>query len=960
MTSPLIDLDVAHRYLTALTGEVDPAVTWQTFDDDKVNKRDPDPLACVRHGRLSKISQVLLNLNVKGIELDDGLVHRAGVFISVNEMDGGGRKDENCIGLRALFIDQDGGSEVPTDWRLQPSIVVRRDATHWHAYWLLQPGEDLARFSAAQTHLACHFLSDLKIKDLPRVLRVPGFQHNKAAPLAVELLHVAPPEVPLWSIDEVLACHPVAFEQLDDKYHRGAVLVGLCPERPSAAPARAPAARPASSTEAQRQDEAFRKWASKKDTRGGQANDNGQGNDTAAFTIACEGFGRLQAGFISSESLIYEVVTDFCSRCGWKNVDSEVDRLCRSARSKPRQHCAVALPTRSTSPASSSSAPPAAARLAAPPMAHEDLFAGAAGAGKPPVPPASVPTPPAPDEEPWANLDLAGLGRRWSLTTNGVSPVELDAEGRHVTRINKRVAGLPIWPVCAGTDVASGATWWKLGWMTPYRTVEYQWLSEFDVKQGHALVSLPNAPVAKRQAENCAVYLTEARASVRSERLEVTSRIGWCGVNGGRRWVFPGVGQDQKVEYIGGALPAHGKLEGWLVGLKHLVDLADDDGFTALTVVCLSAAAPWSRLMGSRNPIIGLMGPSSSGKGSTIDYALAMWADLDLMRLPASSTSKGIEDKAIQLPDLPIFVDELQQLGELHPQATGNVLYFLANGQRRTTSSKSQVAVGGERRYGVGFYAAEAPVLPGQNLGVLFRVIELEGRPCPDEATAKALQEGAQHTGTVAGPIAALLGKRTAAEWVEQLRARAKVMRKDHPGLVGDDPEALAVLEVGIDALREISGLDVPKEPLLLWLAAKIRRQRTSVMDRETQCLHQVMAKVLNQNWFEEGDKPDDGPRKRNVMNVQGQPMAWRVYTPLGTTKHLDIEPLHRDLAPLFEASGGEERVLRHWADHGWIVRQENRLRVKRAGGGRAVRFTNDAWNEITRGTVEPQETTVT
>jgi hypothetical protein len=953
MTTSLIDLAVAHRYLAALTGEADPVVTWQTFDDDKVHKLDPDPMAGIQHGRLGDLDRHLVEVNEVGRTLKDGRLHRAGVFISVNQMNGRGRDKEDCVALRALFIDQDGGDPLPATWRLQPSIIVQRDETHWHAYWLLQPGEELARFSAAQTHLACHFHSDLKIKDLPRVLRVPGFQHNKSEPKAVTLIHVEQPRT-LYSIDEILTAHPVDFEQLDEKYHRGAVLVGLAQERKAATPAR-PAPRPRASSEMSRQDEAFRKWASKKDTRGGGANDNGAGNDTAAFTIACEGYGRFQAGIISSEALIEDVVRDFVTRCGWINIDSEVERLCRGARSAPRKHSAVAMSER---PVQRSTAGDTS-RMERPPMAVEDLFA--ASGGKPPTPPAKpTAAAPEPEREPWAHLDLAGLRLRWSLGTKGVSPVELTPDGTRVERQNKRVAGLPIWPERAGTDVASGSTWWKLGWLTPYGKPEYQWLSEFDLKQGHALVALPNGPVAKRHAENCAVYLTEARASVRQERAEVTSRIGWCGVNGGRRWVFPGVGVHQAVEYIGGALPAHGDLAKWKVGLKHLVDLPEDDGFTALVVVCLSAAAPWSRLMGSRNPIIGLMGPSSSGKGSALDYALSLWADVDLMRLPASSTSKGIEDKAIALPDLPIFMDELQQLGELHPQATGNVLYFLANGQRRTTSSKTQQAVGGERRYGVGFYAAEAPILPGQNLGVLFRVIELDGRPCPTEETAKILQASTQHTGQLAGPIAELLGTHTAAEWVDQVRARAAELRKNHPGVVGDDPEALTLVDLGAEVLTTTTGIEVPREALLTWLVAKIKAQRASVIDKETRCLHQVMGSVVNQNWRGDDDPAapaDHVPRARTSVSLQGRPMAWRTYEAKGLTKYLDIDPAHPQLAPLFASHGGEDRVLRHWADKGWIVRQDGRLRVARAGAGRVVRFTNDAWKELGRTVVEAEVT---
>jgi hypothetical protein len=92
--------------------------------------------------------------------------------------------------------------------------------------------------------------------------------------------------------------------------------VGLCP-MPVDPKAVRPAARAAIGGELERYDKAFLSWADKKDTRAGAANDNIRGNDTAAFSIAAEGYGRLDAGQISSDALIYQAVETFVTRCGW-------------------------------------------------------------------------------------------------------------------------------------------------------------------------------------------------------------------------------------------------------------------------------------------------------------------------------------------------------------------------------------------------------------------------------------------------------------------------------------------------------------------------------------------------------------------------------------------------------------------------------------------------------------------
>ncbi len=919
MTS-LLDQAAALRYLRALTGEDDPVVCVQCFDDTAAKRPG---LAYNRTGRISWLLTPLVASNAQ----------QAGVFVTVNQTDGGGRKVENVTALRALFVDCDGTRELPTEWMLHPSLIVQRGPRHWHAYWLLVPGEDLARFTHAQKQLATYWGTDLGVSDLPRVMRIPGFVHHKGEPTAVRLVHESGER---HTIDQVLAAYPA--EVVD----RTKATVS----RETSAP-RIPGGK---------DDELFRNWAAKVETSKGGA--VGRGRDTSAFYIACEGVGRFREGRISM-STVHAVVLDYARRAGLPNPEADAARVIASAERKPHieTHAGPDLSQRrERAPARDQG------RMQQAPAADEDLFGSGAGDGggsgggdEPPA--AAADDGEEPEDKPFSGLDTDRLKWRWAIGDRGVCPVEMSADGSYVARPNKRVAGLPIWPERAGSDVASGATWWKLAWWTPNGETRMQWVSEGDMKLGHPLIALPDAPVTKRQAENCAVYLTEARACVTQERAEVTSRIGWCGVNGSRRWVFPGVGVNSQVEYIGGALPSHGKLDGWKGGLAYLLsdNLKGDQAYTALAVVCLSAAAPWSRLMGSRNPIIGLMGPSSSGKGSAIDYALAIWADADLMRLPASSTAKGIQDRAIQLPDLPIMLDELQQLTELHPHATADALYFLANGQRRVTSSKERTSTGGERRYGVGFYAAEAPVLPGQNLGVLYRVIELDGRPCPDEATAKALQAGSKHTGTLAGPLAEILGSKDVTAWVEDVHKRAAELRTAQGGLTGDDPEALALIELGAEVLGKVTGLTLPTCELIEWLAKRVRAQRSNVVDRETQCLHQVMSTVLNQSWFEYGEKPDDAPIRKNHINIQGRPLAWRSYTAQGTTDKLDVDSLHREVQPLFQAHGGEPRVLKQWADRGWIERQGPHLKVRRRDAGRVVRFTLDAWKAF-NGSAPDQE----
>ena len=166
------------------------SITWQTFDDTDEKRGD---LVRVLHGTLAECADELVQLNERG----------AGVFATVNETDGRGRRAANVVRLRALFCDDDGTGvrHLP----LRPSFVVW-SAAGPHAYWALRLGESLARFGDAQHRIAASLHTDPKVCDLPRVMRVPGFWHRKRAPWLVRFhpVHVAR----RYTIDEVLAVMP--------------------------------------------------------------------------------------------------------------------------------------------------------------------------------------------------------------------------------------------------------------------------------------------------------------------------------------------------------------------------------------------------------------------------------------------------------------------------------------------------------------------------------------------------------------------------------------------------------------------------------------------------------------------------------------------------------------------------------------------------------------------------------
>lgn len=164
----------AQHFLTLLAG--DEPVTFQTFDDGATKT---PKLARILHGNLEEHAATLSALNAQG----------AGVFVMVNRGDGLGRKAANVTGIRALFVDLDGSPLEPVlICAIEPHLTIESSADRYHAYWLTDDCP-LDRFTPLQAALAAKFNGDRVVKDLPRVMRLPGFWHQKGEPFQTRILN---------------------------------------------------------------------------------------------------------------------------------------------------------------------------------------------------------------------------------------------------------------------------------------------------------------------------------------------------------------------------------------------------------------------------------------------------------------------------------------------------------------------------------------------------------------------------------------------------------------------------------------------------------------------------------------------------------------------------------------------------------------------------------------------------
>jgi hypothetical protein len=166
------DLEQAGRFLAAL----DPSggFTFQTFCDRKTaDQNTKKQLARIFHGDFDEHGRLLTAFQRDG----------AGIFVTVNKTDLKGRTKDNVTGVRALFVDLDGAPIEPVrDFSLKPTIVVESSPGRWHAYWRITD-LPLTGFTAFQQALIRRFNGDVSVHDLPRVMRLPGFWHQKNEPV---------------------------------------------------------------------------------------------------------------------------------------------------------------------------------------------------------------------------------------------------------------------------------------------------------------------------------------------------------------------------------------------------------------------------------------------------------------------------------------------------------------------------------------------------------------------------------------------------------------------------------------------------------------------------------------------------------------------------------------------------------------------------------------------------------
>ena len=195
-----INFEAAKLFLKCLDDTTD-VFCFRTYPDNGNDKK----LNRKWINRFEETKHELASLNKRG----------ASVCVVINE---GGHTDDDIHRVRYVFADTDGANPRPLVKALKPHMIIESSPSRYHIYWKVS-GCDIAKFKAVQGAIAKKYGTDPVIKNPSRIMRIPGFCHQKSAPTQVAILYQNPAR-PAYSIDEI--CFNLGLKSNGTAFERGA------------------------------------------------------------------------------------------------------------------------------------------------------------------------------------------------------------------------------------------------------------------------------------------------------------------------------------------------------------------------------------------------------------------------------------------------------------------------------------------------------------------------------------------------------------------------------------------------------------------------------------------------------------------------------------------------------------------------------------------------------------------
>lgn len=169
----MIDTSQTQSFIQALTGDVNTPIDWRCIHD-----KDRARPGHNFHGALSEVLPTLTEYSNAGY----------GIFCCINAMDGQGQEYSNVAYIRAHVADLDDPLTSAANYQRaaqSASFAVNSSPNKYHLYWRVQPYTGNDYFTHIQRKFAQLYDADRSIVDSTRVMRVPGFPHQKNEPYNV-------------------------------------------------------------------------------------------------------------------------------------------------------------------------------------------------------------------------------------------------------------------------------------------------------------------------------------------------------------------------------------------------------------------------------------------------------------------------------------------------------------------------------------------------------------------------------------------------------------------------------------------------------------------------------------------------------------------------------------------------------------------------------------------------------
>lgn len=161
-------------FIEQLTGDPNAVLEWRCIHD-----KEKGAQAVTLTGSLPDLLIYLIQYNNAGY----------GIFAVINALDGQGRKLSNISAIRAHMVDLD--DLVTSEASLQraasdgATMAVNTSSGKYHVYWTVTPYVGNEKYTLMQRKLAQMYNGDPQVTDATRVMRVPGFLHQKGEPFRV-------------------------------------------------------------------------------------------------------------------------------------------------------------------------------------------------------------------------------------------------------------------------------------------------------------------------------------------------------------------------------------------------------------------------------------------------------------------------------------------------------------------------------------------------------------------------------------------------------------------------------------------------------------------------------------------------------------------------------------------------------------------------------------------------------